>query len=399
MRFDRPWRSGADDFVNRRVVRWISMCAAALTTSGCVHPAVPAHSELAPAPVTFPDSSPRPKGRRFYDSRRDGTESQFNPLSLVVNGGFDQLRTSSEVGRQFLRRGYAQSLTGIAHSLARPDRVIRQYGFSRWLRNEVFPLSLKGDGGGQWYPNYHLHLFAGGMTYVRISEWWAQHGAEHPNIDGAITVYTWHLLTETIEHGGTGYDEDGMTDLLLFDSGSILLWSSDWMQRLFSSRGVQMTDWPGQPSYGLPGQTIENAFMTAMLRVPLPRTDDWRGITTMGASFLVGVSRRTGGSYWLSAMGGFDPADNPVIDPVTGQKTVKLLPNAGVFLDHDGSLLVSVISKGGSTDGASLNVYPGFLRVAGIAPGLWVQQVRGGGVRIGLASRWGLGISRNPHFP
>jgi hypothetical protein len=383
-----------------RVVRGVCACCFAVAATACVHPAVPAYSELVPQPVALPDTAPRPKGRRFYDARKDGAESQFNPLSLVLNGGYDQMRTSSELGRQFLRRGYAQSLTGIAHSLARPDRVIRQYGFSRWLRNEVFPLSLKGDGGGQWYPNYHLHLFAGGMTYVRISEWWAQHGAEHPNIDGALTVYSWHLLTEIIENNSnTQYDEDGMTDLLVFDSGAILLWSSDWVQRLFSSRGVQMTDWPGQPSYGLPGQTMENAFMTAMLRVPLPRTDDWRGITTMGASFLVGVSRRAGGSYWVSALGGFDPADNPVIDPVTGQKTVKLLANAGFFVDHDGSLLVSLISKGGGTDGASLNIYPGVLRMGGITPGLWVQQVRSGGVRVGLTSKWGIGIARNPHFP
>ena len=374
--------------------------ASAATTAGCVHAAVPAHSQLAPEPVALPDTAPRPKGRRFYDSRDDGTELQFNPLSLVLNGGYDQLRTSSEYGREFLTKPYLRSLSTISRSLARPDRVVRQYGLSRWLRNEVFPLSLKGDGGGQWYPNYHLHLFAGGMTYVRISEWWAQHGAEHPNIDGALTVYSWHLLTEMIENGGSQrYDEDGMTDLMIFDSGSILLWSSDWMQRLFSSRAVQMTDWPGQPAMGLPGKTMENAFMTAMLRVPLPRAENWRGITTMGASFLVGVSRRADNDYWVSVMGGFDPADNPVLDPVTGRKTVSLLPNAGVFLDHDGSLLASLITKGGSTDGPALNIYPGFVPIGEVRPGFWVQQVRAGGLRVGLSTQWGFGIARNPRKP
>jgi hypothetical protein len=113
-------------------------------------------------------------------------------------------------------------------------------------------------------------------------------------------------------------------------------------------------------------------------------------MTTMGAAFLVGASRRVGDNYWLSAAGGFDPADNPIIDQATGRKSVSLEANAGLFVDRDGSLLVSIITKGGSNNGPTLNVYPGVLsRHAGI----WVQSVAGGGVRFGVVSRTGLGLS------
>ena len=34
-------------------------------------------------------------GQRFYTNKPYGSESQFNPLSLTINGGFDQLRVAS----------------------------------------------------------------------------------------------------------------------------------------------------------------------------------------------------------------------------------------------------------------------------------------------------------------
>jgi hypothetical protein len=104
------------------------------------------------------------------------------------------------------------------------------------------------------------------------------------------------------------------------------------------------------------------------------------------------VSRRVGRALWLSPSVGFDPVDNPVIDPATGAKTATLKPNAGFFLDRDGSLLVSFITKGGSSNGATLNVYPGVVGSGAWSPGLWVQAVHGGGYRFGVVSRLGIGL-------
>ena len=130
-----------------------------------------------------------------------------------------------------------------------------------------------------------------------------------------------------------------------------------------------------------------------MLRAPLPRTDQWKVMTTAGNAFLIGISRRVGSEYWLTASGGFDPSDNPVIDPRTNAKTATLLPDVGVFVDRNSSLLASFISKGGSNNGATLNLYPGVLRMGRVSPGLWVQGIRGGGLRFGIESRIGLGLA------
>jgi hypothetical protein len=330
------------------------------------------------------------RGARFYASRPYGSEAQFNPLSLVVNGGLDQLRTTS-ADRRVFRRAYAPGAGGVWHSITHPTEVVRRYGVRRWIRNELLPLSGKGSGGGQWVPNYQLHLLGGGMTSVRMTEWYEQHGAPHPALLSAATVYTWHLVTEVVENGGRKqYDADATTDLLIFDLASVLVWRSERVQRFFGET-LEMTNWPGQPSLVGPGETIQNVHQTAMLRAPLPGTRSWRAMTTFGGSFLLGVSRRTSGEQWLSLAAGWDPADNPVIDPETGRKTVELLPNVGLFFDRESSLLASLSVRWGRPEIATVNVHPGVLRVAGVSPGLWLQALDGGGLRFGLASRLGLG--------
>jgi hypothetical protein len=345
---------------------------------------------LGPEPQSRADSSPP----RFYRNRSSGSEAEFNPISLVLNGGYDQLRVGDY--RLVFDLPYRRAFASVWHSVTDPEPVIRHYGWGAWLTHEVFPLSLKGSGGGQWYPNYQLHLFAGGMTYARTVEWYEQHDVTHPKLAAGATVYAWHLLTEVVEDNDRCCeDEDGMTDLLIFDAGSILLWNQAWMKRPFGGR-VEFTDWPGQSTLSLPSKRIENTYMMAMLRAPLPRTDTWKVMTTMGNAFLIGLSARVGGSerapLWFSASAGFDPSDNPVVNATNGARTVDLQPNAGFFLDRDGSLLVSVITKGGSTNGPTLNVYPGVIGSGAWSPGVWVQGVRGGGLRFGVVSRLGIGL-------
>ena len=64
----------------------------------------------------------------------------------------------------------------------------------------------------------------------------------------------------------------------------------------------------------------------------------------------------------------------------------------GFFVDRNGSLLASFITKGGSSNGPTLNIYPGVIGSGAWSPGLWVQSVRGGGFRYGVVSRHGFGL-------
>jgi hypothetical protein len=378
----------------RRVLVLVAGCWA-LVTGGCSRAPTPAPVPSNQPPATsnqHPVPSPQQPTPRFYHGFPYGSEAGFNPLSIVIDEGFDQIRTSPR--RNIADFPYGDSFAAVVRSVVRPDRPIRRYGFGNWIRDEVLPLSTRGAGGGQWYPNYTLHLFGSGVTYVRMADWYALHGAAaHPRLAAGITVFAYHFLNELNENGPHADDGvDALTDLLVFDPASVLLWNMDWTQRLFSER-LTVSTWQGQPSWSVPGHTIENAFSMVMLRAPVPRTRDWGLLLTQGNAFLAGVSRRVGDSSWVTIGAGADAPANPVIDTVTGKKTAVLQRNMGVFVDRNGSLLASFIARGGSDIGATINVYPGVLGVGRVHPGLWVQQNRGGGMRFGIVGRVGLGIS------
>jgi hypothetical protein len=350
---------------------------------------------LAPALMTLLAAcAPRataPAGR-FYQGRPYGSEAQFNPLTEIVNEGFDMLRTDF-ADRRILRFPYAVAASNVGRSLARPDRAWRRYGWDNVVRGELLPLSLRGSGGGQWVPNYQFHLIGSGMISARMTEWYAQHGAPQPALLSGVTMMAAHALNEMIENGDSRLpNEDAVTDLYVFDLGGILLFSSDRVRRAFSER-LELTNWPGQPSFDFARRTLENAGQQYVLRVPLPRTRRARLFYAFGVSTLGGVSLGRRGGTSVSLAAGADAVDNPVVDPATGRRTVLLRPNAGVFVDRGGSLLVSLVRTGQSDAVLAANVYPGVLRVRGVSPGLWAQALRGGGVRVGLAAPLGVGVA------
>lgn len=341
----------------------------------------------------------RPVGR-FYTDKQYGSELQFNPLTVFVNEGWDMMRLVDE--REVFRQPYGPSWDRLWKSIGSPAATVKQYGVSRWLRNEVFPLTFGGKG-GQWEPNYHLHLFAAGMTYARTAEWFEQHSVPHPRVASAVTLFAGHIANEVLENfGHVGYNEDGMTDLMIFDPAGMLLWNTDWMQRKFSGR-VEMTDWYGQPILSQPDNRLENAFSMFMLRTPLPHADNWKFITTGGNAFLGGLSRRVGREHWISLTGGAIPVGVPVLDSVTNTRTVTLRPNVGVFFDRNGSLLASFVGRTGITNGATLNVYPGVIGSGRWSPGFFVQHAIGGvdgsGMRFGLTSSFGFGLGQVARRP
>ena len=277
-------------------------------------------------------------------------------------------------------------------AISRPDRVLDTYGYGTWLKRQLLPLTGKKHGGGQWVPNYQLHLLGGGMTGVRITEWYEQHGVPHSVLAAAGTAAVWHFTNEMIEHQDGTPTADALSDLLVFDPAAFLIWKSDRVQRLFSGR-MEMTNWPGQPAISTPNETLENMHQTIMLRARLWR--NYRPMTTFGGSFLLGLSRRTGDSDWFSIAGGWDPTENPIIDPVTGEKTVTLNPNVGVFYDRDGSLLVGAHVRFNRRELFTLNVYAGVVHLGRWTPGLFAHVLDDGRVRFGIVPKFGLGFGVN----
>jgi hypothetical protein len=334
---------------------------------------------------------------RFYHGLTYGTEAQFNPLSEIVNEGFDILSTRGE-NRHVLSRNYGGAFGNVWRSLSHVDATYRAYGWRNAVRNELAPFSHRdGRGGGAWVANYEMHLLGSGMVSVRMEEWFAAHGATHPTALAVATLSAAHLLNEVVENGPTRtLNEDATTDLLIFDPLGLALWRVDAVQRLFSGP-LELTNWPGQPSLDLPSKTLQNAGQQFVIRVPLPRTTHWKLLYDFGMTSLGGVSySQPSGSAWSVALGA-DVIANPVVDSTTGAKTALFKFKGGVFYDRNGSLLFSLLaSSRKDVGGVTANIYPGGMRIGSWHPGLWVQLPGSGGVRIGIASRWGIGLGTGP---
>ena len=373
----------------------VPLLCALCATAACA----PRTPNTAPAP-SRPDSvlsGAEVRKKYYYADRPYGSEATLNPLSSIINNGYDQIRTGPEEGRRVFTYKYNINATSAWQSMIHPRRLIRDYGVRNWVRFELLPLSLKAQGGGQWVPNYQLHLFGGGVSYVRLIAWFEQRGVAHPRIAAVATSYAGHFVNEMLENGlQTSGSVDAMTDLLLFDPASYLLWNSDWVQRVVGER-IEVTEWPGQATVAFPRETLENVFQTTMVRVRVPFARNWRAFTTMGGSYVGGASRRAGDSTWVSLGIGWDAQSNPVVDPATGRKTVELLGNVALFVDRSTSLLGSIVLKTGYDEAVTLNLYPGVIRMKEWSPGVWAQLLRNPtGVRFGIMSPIGVGVGRNP---
>lgn len=335
------------------------------------------------------------KAKRLFRELPYGSAAQFNPATVILNEGYDMLRIITE-NRAIGDIAYGRSGGVVWHSVTHPDEVVRHYGWNRWVRTELLPLSFRGSGGAKWAPNYQLHLFGAGMTYAHVAEWYEARGVSHPRIASAATLFTGHVLNEIVENAGnrTGETEESLTDLLIFDPVGMLLWNTSWMRRAFSGNW-EVNNWYGQPTWIPATRRLENSFSAYYLRAPLPGATNWKLFTLSGNALLGGVSRRLRDSLMVSVGGGVLSVTMPVVDSTSANAT-RLTPNFGVFLDRNGSLLASFINRSGNTNGATLNVYPGVLRLGHVAAGLWIQEVRGGhdgrGIRWGLTTRFGQGL-------
>jgi hypothetical protein len=356
---------------------------ALLLSAGCSS----IHVGVDPTPAR-PDTS-----HYFYSGKRYGTEVQFNPVTEVLNEGYDQLRNDF-TDRRILNQKIGSGAKNVFESLLHPDSAMRAYGVRKAFTDELFPLSGKSEGGGQWVPNYEFHLLGSGMVSRRMTEWYEAHGVPHPFVSSVVTMYTAHFINEALEDGGRttrGHPFDPVADLYVFDLGGILLFKSKRVDQFFS-RKVELTNWPVQPTFSFPGLRLENAGQEFLLRARIPHTDQWRGFFAFGISTLGGFSYGKKGGYALSLAAGAEAIETPVIDTLSGKKTVTLTPNAGLFFDHDGSLLLSLTAKNSKETIATFNLYPGLVRVGSVTFGLWTAALKNGSWRFGITSPVGLGL-------
>jgi hypothetical protein len=382
----------------RRVLLAVTM---AVVVTGCATATAPT---VAPAPETSADASiekpppkqPEIKEPRFYRGLSYGSESQFNPITEILNEGFDMWRADN-VNRRLADFPFDRAAKNVFRSIVRPDSVYRQFGFSNMLKDELLPLSFGTNGSGpQWLANYTCHFLGSGMVSARMVEWFEAHDVPHPVALSVLTMYTAHYMNEIVEDGGRdtrSHPLDATVDLYLFDLAGILAFRTERMQKLFSGP-LQLTNWQGQATLTAQDNSIgnarlENTYQEFVLRFPLPRTDKVRGMVGWGPYSVGGLSFGSRYGTSLTIAGGGDIKTH--VDDITGAKSSSMKPYGGLFIDRRGSLLGSLVVKDSREVLAAANIYPGVIRVKGTTFGLWAQLLNDHTYRFGIVPGFGLG--------
>ena len=310
----------------------------------------------------------------FYKpAQTRGSDAQFSPLTLLINGSFDALRLSPDAGRDLTSFKWKTDFRNVWENLASPIGNIRAYGWENFRRQELLNLSLDVEE-LQFLPNFADHVVGYGMQYVKITEWYDAHGYSSPILWGAGTSLLYQFMNEMVQNGGARYvNVDCIADVYIFNTLGFVLFSFDGVKRFFSET-VQLNDWSLQPLYILRNHHLENAGQEFVVRYPLPFDERYAPFLCWGVNSVAGLSYRYDDENSISV--GFGNSVAGMTQKERGEflsATPNLEPAAGLFWDDKGSLLAGLIARGRSSYNVQLNVYPGLVTLCGIRPGCYLS--------------------------
>lgn len=323
----------------------------------------------------------------FYHGYAYGTEANYNPLSVIMNGSFDILQIANRNNSIFKLR-IANGATNVFHNIMHPAERIAQYGSHNFWRTEVFPKSIKLKN-AQYWPNYKLHLLGGGMTYIGVAEWYQLHGYTYPKTLSLATMVVYHYLNEIVENNDyVGPTVDPIADLLIFDPAGIILFSIDGVPEFFS-KTLSGADWSNQPLINFPDRKLLNNGQNFSFKIPLPFISKrWKFLYITGIEGVAGISYKYNETDWLSFGGGLSTRELYEVQNSTGVRvlTASLIYTGGIYYDRNNSLLASLVFGGARGYIAKMNIYPGCVSLGSIPLGFVFLWQKNNIVSFGIAT-------------
>jgi hypothetical protein len=326
----------------------------------------------------------------FYTHPEYGSQSTFNPISVLMNGGYDIVQTGMYDSRLF-RVPYRTSFNNVWDNISHPIRQISRHGWEDFLSTEVFPSRFEVSH-SQYLPNYTLHVLGSGATYRMLCEWNEAHQIPYPKLSAVAFATAYNFLNEIMENGSyTGVNVDPIADMWIFNPLGILLYSSDRIARFFSAT-VQVCDWSGMPFIDPIHGKIDNASQNWAVKIPLPRIERTRLFIYLGMSEVAGLSYIIKNDIAISGGGGFSVGDIVEAESV-GDKgrimTIHYSWTAAVFVDKSHSLLFSLLLSNSSMYKIRANLYPlPDFHFGNFRPGFFAALGRRNDVAFGITANW-----------
>jgi hypothetical protein len=310
----------------------------------------------------------------FYHSLSYGSESIFNPFSLLANGGFDELQ-AYEYSHSLAQIPWKNGGRNVWLNITAPLPQINKYGWNRFIGNEIIPTSLNTER-AQYFPNYTLHLIGGGMASRKITEWYEAHGYPLPGILGVLTTMSYHYINEIVENGDAVFysNTDPIADLLIFDPLGIILFSFDDVSEFFSEK-LSLNDWSMQPAVAFYPFSIRNVGQNFVMKYPLTSSGKTSLLYHFGAFGMLGLSFKTHDEEAISFGVGVSSKRVYTVDTRNGSVTKSIVvgPIAGVYWDRNNSLLASFVVCDSFNEILRFNIYPGILKILSVSPGIFTS--------------------------
>lgn len=344
------------------------------TTADAAAPDLP---DSAGAPA-LPLAAPAAANGRFWQPNQPGSDLQFHPLQVFLNGGWDILRNPSYQDRVY-RVGYADGLWNVADQVRRVPTHLGRIGWGNFASRELFPYRGLDTKYGAFVPNWFMHTLGEGMLMRKLEDWYAHEDVAHPRLAALGTLLAMQVANEVTENGTfRGSNADPIADLLLYNPLGYLLFSIDEVAAVFGPDGpMTILYWPGQAalvpgSWRLVNQGENFAFHLGR-NLPL----GLRGFMYYGKQGLFGLAAPVDDVHTVSL--GVGPSLRGLSARVQdGVRTMepggRLAWEVGAFVDRNGSLLASAVAGVVGDRSLHINVYPGILpAIAGVQVGSFVR--------------------------
>jgi hypothetical protein len=234
-------------------------------------------------------------------------------------------------------------------------------------------------------------MIEGGIHWRQLKEWYEARGIPLAGVMSGITTMSAAFLNEAYENVGPAVGSSTtVADIYVFDVAGLVLLSCDGVARFFS-RTLHTTLWTGQAAVVFPAGETDNNSSHLFLKLPWSPIHQTSIFVWTGIGAGLGLTLHRSNGLDVSFGAGTD-AGHRIVNPVTGEERVTLTWGGGLWVDRHGSLLASAQVSQVHHRLLRLNVYPGVLGGIGRDFGLWMIVSHDFEVRVGLSSRYTLGV-------
>jgi hypothetical protein len=328
--------------------------------------------------------------RYFYKAYHYGVQDLYNPAYVIVNGGYDILQLEG-YSRSLKNFDWRLNTRNVFDNLINPFPTIKEIGWGRYMRTEIFPLNFTPEG-SQWIPNYFLHLLGSGMEYRMLTEYYRYHKIPVPKLFATLTVLSAQFLNEVIENKNmVGNNGDPIADWYIFNVAGIAMFNSIKVNKFFSEK-LHMADWSHMPTLSFRDWTLQNTGQYFIYKWEIPRNRNWAIFMRWGMGTYAGVTRKVNSEHAVTLSGGVKSHEFRIVDYAGKVSTTTL--TWGVFAAWDkNNTPLATLQVSGSSDYTFLaNVYPGVLRIKKFSPGLWAVAGTNRTGAFGICARYSLGL-------